>query len=292
MKAMEADEDYMNEKPVDAQISTQHEQSMSLRAETIKKNRSIIGTLFGVITLLGRLMMPFRSHDESPTSTNRGLFVEFVHHMAKAGHTLLKDHLLSAPLNATYLSPTIQNQMISIVGDRVRRKVKKLLADAFCFSIMMDETRDTSHVDQVVIVLRFVRRVFVDGVRKVIIEERMFGLVAAFLKTGEALTGLVLKFFEEQTLFLDQVVGQCYDGGSNFSGIYKGVQARIRELNPLAIFSHCFAHSLNRVCVNAMNHKTIPGARNFFTTLEHLVVFISSGHRYHTVITKFKISHI
>ena len=38
------------------------------------------------------------------------------------------------------------------------------------------------------------------------------------------------------------------DNGSNMSGKYSGLQARIWERNPLADYIPCFAHSLNLVC--------------------------------------------
>ena len=52
--------------------------------------------------------------------------------------------------------------------------------------------------------------------------------------------------------------------------------------NPRALFTHCYAHSLNRAVVNACNHKDIPEARNFFSLLEGVVVFLkgsASRHR-------------
>jgi len=64
--------------------------------------------------------------------------------------------------------------------------------------------------------------------------------------------------------------------------VYQGVQARILRKNPRALFTHCYAHSLNRAVVNACNHKDIPEARNFFSLLEGVVVFLkgsASRHR-------------
>jgi len=51
---------------------------------------------------------------------------------------------------------------------------------------------------------------------------------------------------QKRDLSVNNVVGQGYDGGSNMRGAAKGVQARIRELNPMATFVHCYAHNLNR----------------------------------------------
>ena len=39
------------------------------------------------------------------------------------------------------------------------------------------------------------------------------------------------------------------------SAPFTGVQARILEKNDLAVFVHCYTHSLNRALVNSVNHK-------------------------------------
>lgn len=39
--------------------------------------------------------------------------------------------------------------------------------------------------------------------------------------------------------------GQGYDGASSMAGRISGVQAKIRELYPAAIYVHCASHSLN-----------------------------------------------
>ena len=65
------------------------------------------------------------------------------------------------------------------------------------------------------------------------------------------------------------------------SGIRKGVQARIRELNPLALFTHCYSHSLNRVLVNSVcNHRNIE-ASEFFGIVELVYTFIEGSAQRH-----------
>ena len=39
--------------------------------------------------------------------------------------------------------------------------------------------------------------------------------------------------------------GQAYDGASVMSSGKEGVQAKIKEISPLALFTHCYAHCLN-----------------------------------------------
>ena len=45
------------------------------------------------------------------------------------------------------------------------------------------------------------------------------------------------------------------------SGVYSGVQARIREKEPLATYVHCAAHNLNLVLNDAVKH--IPEMEQF-----------------------------
>ena len=54
------------------------------------------------------------------------------------------------------------------------------------------------------------------------------------------------------------------------SGVYSGVQARIREKEPLATYVHCAAHNLNLVLNDAVKH--IPEMEQFYGTIESLYI--------------------
>ena len=69
-------------------------------------------------------------------------------------------------------------------------------------------------------------------------------------------------------------VAQCFDGAAVVSGRCTGVQARIRELCPKAIYVHCFAHRLNLVIVDVV-HDTAR-AEDLFTLLQSLHNSLSS----------------
>src|SRR5688572_21618368 len=63
------------------------------------------------------------------------------------------------------------------------------------------------------------------------------------------------------------------------AGRKSGVQQRLLELNPQAIFVPCDNHSLNLVCVHAA--ETSPSVVTFFGTVQELFVFFSSStHRW------------
>lgn len=46
------------------------------------------------------------------------------------------------------------------------------------------------------------------------------------------------------------IIAQSYDGASVISGKLNGVQAKIKEIHPCAIYTHCMAHRLNLVVVD------------------------------------------
>jgi len=57
----------------------------------------------------------------------------------------------------------------------------------------------------------------------------------------------VTRLIDSLGLDISNLRGQSYDNASNMSGIYTGLPARIRKLNPLALYVPCAAHSLNLV---------------------------------------------
>lgn len=264
---------FCQQKSVDVQLSSHNQDVLSARARAIARNRTVVSRLFDVVRLLGKLSLPFRGHDETESSLNKGVFLELVHHLAENGDEVLKNHLDTAAKNATYLSPTVQNEMIGVVGKAIKESVIKRVQEATFYSLMMDETTDLSHQEQVSIMVRYVAC----SQEQVTIEERLLCLVATTETTGEALAGLLLGAIESSGLDLSLVVGQGYDGGSSMRSEHKGVQARIKEKNPRAMFIHCYAHSLNRVLVNSLNHKSIPEARDFFAALELLISFLDAS---------------
>lgn len=57
----------------------------------------------------------------------------------------------------------------------------------------------------------------------------------------------VFSILKKFNLDVPYLRGQLYDNTKNMSGVYSGLQARIREVAPLADFIPCSAHSLNLI---------------------------------------------
>ena len=65
-----------------------------------------------------------------------------------------------------------------------------------------------------------------------------------------------------------------YDNARNMSGTYSGVQARFHQVNPLAEWVPCAAHSLHLVGTAAADSST--NAVRFFAIVQRLYTFLSA----------------
>ena len=72
-----------------------------------------------------------------------------------SGDQTLKHHLETAPRNATYVSKTIQNEMITTVGAIIVNNLSQEIRDSKYFSIMSDEAVDLSNKENLSVVIRF-----------------------------------------------------------------------------------------------------------------------------------------
>lgn len=69
----------------------------------------------------------------------------------------LKAHLENSPRNARYLSPKIQNELIKINADLIRKSIVDECNASLFWSIMVDETTDVSTKERVSICVQYVK---------------------------------------------------------------------------------------------------------------------------------------
>lgn len=101
---------------------------------------------------------------------------------------------------------------------------------------------DVSHMEQMVIVLRFVdRRGFV--------MERLIDIIHIQDTSFLSLKRTIVDLLAHHSLSLSYVRGQCYDEGSNMLNNIKGLKMLIRQENRSAHSIHCFAHQLQQTLV-------------------------------------------
>ncbi len=58
-------------------------------------------------------------------------------------------------------------------------------------------------------------------------------------------------------LGVEKLRGQCYDGASAMSGSKSGVAKRISDLEPRAVFTHCYGHAQNLAASDALKQSKL-----------------------------------
>ncbi|CAK8695842.1 unnamed protein product [Clavelina lepadiformis] len=94
--------------------------------EERKKWKAISESVVDVILFLSKQNLPFRGHREAFESNNQGNFLETVKLLEKYSPVIIKylsDIRISTKMTTTYLSPTIQNELILLLSKKVKNIV-------------------------------------------------------------------------------------------------------------------------------------------------------------------------
>ncbi|KAK0144203.1 Zinc finger MYM-type protein 1 [Merluccius polli] len=110
------------------------------------------------------------------------------------------------------------------------------------------------------------------------------GFLEAEESTGENLSTLILRRLEELSIPFEDCRGQSYDNGANMKGKRKGVQARLLEKNPRALFVPCRAHTVNLVVADAA--KSSADATSYFGYLQKLFTLFSASTQRWSILKK------
>ena len=103
-----------------------------------------------------------------------------------AGDQVLEEHLQNAARNATYISKTIQNEMIAVVGKFITDHLSREIRESRYFSILADEAADVSNKENLSVVIRYI-----DGTKN--IREEFIGFYVCEAGTaGVAIKEIIL----------------------------------------------------------------------------------------------------
>ncbi|KAK9075908.1 hypothetical protein SSX86_004238 [Deinandra increscens subsp. villosa] len=211
--------------------------------------------------------LPFRGHDESSDSLNKGNFLEILELLGRQSEELGNVILGNAPGNSKMTSPTIQLDIKHCFGEEVLKQIFEDLGDDV-FSLLVDESSDVSKKEQMAVVIRYVDKYG-------IVKERFIGLVHVTDTSALSLKSAIDDLFSRYGLSLSKLRGQGYDGASNMAGEFNGLRALILKENPSAFYVHCFAHQLQLVVVAVA--KKHGGVLRFFNTVACLTNVICAS---------------
>ncbi|KAK4876297.1 hypothetical protein RN001_012719 [Aquatica leii] len=222
--------------------------------KAIEENRRKLIPIIKTIILCGAQNIPLRGLrdngviETTGSCSGEGNSKALLKFRVDAGDEVLASHIKKCGRNA-------------ILTDKNLNKIK----ESKFFTIMADETTDLSVKEQLTICISY----FITKEYK--IEEDFIKFVDVVELTGENLASSIL---QELSKFYPDLVncrGQAFDEAFNMSGIFKGVQARISQIQPLAIYSYCANHRLNLAISKACSVATI---RNTMGVISLLAIFL------------------
>ena len=219
------------------------EQLSSQLASQRQNNRHCLHEIMMAVKFLSRQGLAFRGDkDESDSNIIQLLKM-------KAECDPLLEEWLKRKENV-YVSATIQNEMIKTMGLSILRDIASTLQSAPFLTIMADETTDASNKEQVTIFLRWVTE-------SLLVHEEFLGLYFVDSIDAKTITFVITDLFQRFNLDMRRVRGQCYDGASSMSGSRSGVAKRITEIEPRALFTHCYGHALNLAACDVLKQSKV-----------------------------------
>nr|XP_040245739.1 uncharacterized protein LOC109783366 [Aegilops tauschii subsp. strangulata] len=151
--------------------------------------------------------LPFRGHDESDGSLNKGNFKELHAYTTEQNPEVRKVVAHNAPGNNQLTSSKIQKDIVECFAKEILHSVLREIGNDV-FSLLVDESRDVAGKEQMAVVLRYVGKC-----GSAI--ETLVGLTHVKETTSKYLKSAIDDLFAEYKLSFKQVRGQGYDGASN-----------------------------------------------------------------------------
>lgn len=237
--------------------------------------RNVLYRVVATVKFLAERGLPLFGDNETVGSVRNGNFLGCLELIGKFD-PFMAEHLSSKGNPGkgctNYLSSTSVTEFLQLMSEKVLQHILIEVRKAKYFGLIVDSSPDISHIDQLSIVVRYVNE---EGES----QERFLKFLPVSSHGSLSLSTSILNFFDKVGLDILNCRGQSYDNANNMAGQYSGLQARIKEISPLADYVPCSAHSLNLVGTNAVDccHQAV----SFFSIVQGIYNFFSvSTHRW------------
>ncbi|XP_060881711.1 zinc finger MYM-type protein 1-like [Metopolophium dirhodum] len=216
-------------------------QLSSAHKKQVEINRKYMSSLIDVVLYLAKQGIAFRGHNENLDSLNQGNYKEMCHMVFSKFMPDLKN-VYENKINHT--SWKVQDEIIKISADLIKEIIVEEIVVSGNFALMVDEARSHKE-EQLSVCVRYA----------VGLEARERFLQFIDVSNGQTanhIISAVFNCFQNLSININtlNIVAQSYDGASVMAGHLGGVQAKIKQQFPCAIYTHCMAHRLNLIVVD------------------------------------------
>ena len=122
------------------------------------------------------------------------------------------------------------------MGIKLLRKISLDLQSSPFLTIMVDERRDISNKEQATVIICWIKDFEV--------YEEFLGLYSLPSIDSNSIVSMTNNVLIRINLSITMLRGQCYDGGSAMKGHRIGVTKQISQIEPRAVFTHSYGHSI------------------------------------------------
>ena len=244
------------------------------------KNRFALTAVFDCVRLCGKQGIALRGHRDEKTTGNSWNLLWLVGRYNNDVNNYLK-----SKSKTKFMSADIQNEMLKILSQKILRKLISGIKDesrifsnslasrttnnnSYIFSLIADETSDISNREQVSICIRYCTSSLESN-------EVFLGFFETHRTDSHTLFCLVKDALLRLGLDISCLRGQGYDGGSNMAGKINGLQQKMIQENPKALYFHCAGHQLNLVCQDACTEVCL--VSHVITIVNKIVAFVKES---------------
>lgn len=232
------------------------------KQKEMKEARVALFKIFDTIRFIAKEGLPFRGDYKTDENFEDSKFMQ-----------LLKMRATDVPELKAWLQRTQYKwlhhsnieEILKLLAESVLNTILVEIRESKYFSVMMDETADISRMEQVSFCIRYVND-------QLDIKEQFIGFYETNNTRSETLYNIFKDILIRCQLDIENIRGQCFDGAANVKGEISGLQSRIKEINPAAMFVHCVAHRLNLVVQDAFTGCSY--INNFLGIVKQMISFI------------------
>ena len=201
-----------------------------------------------------------------------GNFIELLNFRVCTGDINLGERMRKSARNALYISKTTQNDLITCWGSVISDQIICELKEAKFFSIVAYEAADSSHKEQLSLVLRFVD----SGMN---IREDFIQFVHFNGFSGEELAATIMRTLNNHSLELPNCIGQAYDGAWAVPSVKNGCSSVILRSNKYPLYTHCYSHRMNLAISKRFTFQCIRNVLEHIKEISYFFNISEPGHQ-------------